>query len=163
MKWEGHVWESAAVACPRSVVLLRKNAVCAIVWVVSEVSWAFFFCTLWDFSSLPSDQPEPLSAEAQSRNHWTAREFPELFFFFKWNFYLEEQLADKTIVIWIGTFAKCVLKNEWWKALTSKKAIVSSYCDNKTLSFQAKPRIFGKLVSTNMTLSTSYYVLFWYQ
>ena len=123
----------------------------------------FFFCTLWDFSSLPSDQPEPLSAEAQSRNHWTAREFPELFFFFKWNFYLEEQLADKTIVIWIGTFAKCVLKNEWWKALTSKKAILSSYCDNKTLSFQAKPRIFGKLVSTNMTLSTSYYVLFWYQ
>lgn len=68
------------------MVLLRKNAVCAIVWVVSEVSWAFF-CTLWDFSSLTSDQPEPLSVEAQSPNRWVAREFPGLFFFnetFSW-------------------------------------------------------------------------------
>lgn len=162
MKWEGHVWESAAVACPRSVVLLRKNAVCEIVWVVSEVSWAFFFapcgilvpCPVINLS--PFQQKHRVVTIGQPGNS-------QSFFFFKWNFYLEEQLADKTIVIWIGTFAKCVLKNEWWKALTSKKAILSSYCDNKTLSFQAKPRIFGKLVSTNMTLSTSYYVLFWYQ
>ena len=42
----------------------------------------FFFLAaphgLWDLSSQPGIEPVPPAVEAQSPNHWTAREFPEV-------------------------------------------------------------------------------------
>ena len=60
----------------------------------------FFFWTmpssLWDLSSPLGIETEPLAVKVQSPNHWTAREFPEVpfyyFLFFTSNLFIQHRL-----------------------------------------------------------------------
>ena len=37
-------------------------------------------CSLWNLNSLTRDQTQALAMRAPSLNHWTAREFPGVFY-----------------------------------------------------------------------------------
>ena len=55
-------------------------SVCPFALPVTEIIFFFWPCSMWDLSSPPVLKPPPPAVEAQSLNHRTAREVPEIRF-----------------------------------------------------------------------------------